>query len=104
MAKLKLPQLDTADKRELKLQITLDPFTAQDFTLYIEAYKAEYPSAEVPKQEKFAAAIIREYLSSDRNFNAYKRDRLAQSQPAAVTQLAVETQLAPASQLSQFPE
>ena len=79
---LKLGRLDGGDKREVKLSnVILDPLTGEDFRLYIEAYTASY-GGDAPKPEILGAAIIREFLESDRAFNAYKREKRGKSPEA----------------------
>ena len=77
---LKLAKLSAPDRRETKLQITLDPLTSSELDLYLVAYEKSY--REKQKTEAIVAAIIREYLESDRAFNAYKRNHsVAPSDP-----------------------
>ena len=70
---LKLRKLPSADERETKLQITLDTPTSNRLDHYLDAYEKAY--GEKPKPEAIAAAIIQQYLESDRAFKAYKRGR-----------------------------
>jgi hypothetical protein len=68
---LKLKKLSSTDGRETKLQITLDPSTSNKLDQYLDAYEKAY--SEKAKPEAIVAAIIRQYLESDRAFRSYKR-------------------------------
>lgn len=73
MRKFKLQPIESEDKREGKYQVTLDPLLNADLHLYIEAYRAAYPQAEVPKPEKIIAAIVQQFIASDSTFARHKR-------------------------------
>jgi hypothetical protein len=83
---IKLGRLESGDHRELKFQLILDPLIGQDFQLYIAAYKETYPDAPDPELAKVAAALIRDFLASDKGFTAYKRERLNPSAAKAASE------------------